>query len=633
MIRSAKPALWLLLFAFVYAMGHMLWYWQTPLGQNPTLDGQENLILSEQIANGTLAKEPFYRAMLYPALLALLPIHWMVLGILCHLTNTLLSMALSRRIWKNAYAPLISGALVGFNPVLLHFAFDPLDATLAIMLFLSGFYLLSISGDRSQVSLAKVIAGGFLVTLAALARPHFFTVLLPLCGLSFAAAFLLKRYRIAALTLLATCLSSLAIYGAIQKAHGGAFAIMPTQGGFNLWKSNYSQANGLYLQQSLNFHYDGEHKNPSRMESEILFQRETGRSGTQAEQSAYWKSKTLKYITENPLPWLKLMSFKAYAWIHNFEQYNNKTYSFHKELSPWLRYNPIGWGLIIAAAAVAVTLASKSANRALLIAATLAIALYSSGALLYMASARFRLPLVPLIALIAGGLPLVATRWRSLATSRRIQGLGFAGAIAFLVFFPVESLTSKSTYQQDAMLLADAASRAGQDGKAFFWAEETLSLNPDRQDAKRLRLLTYYNLVATGNEASTGKLWSDFEADLDTITLDDPYIDFVRGVAYWNLKDIPSATETWSQSFEKHGWNASSSLAALLRTNTAVPHPLPRFQASALPPNALLVYTLNQANRQSLRETMGFNFPQSQEFYHSIGQSLNRVLPIDPKKR
>ncbi len=116
MIRSAKPAFWLLLFAFVYAMGHMLWYWQTPLGQNPTLDGQENLILAYQIANGSLAKEPFYRAMLYPALLAILPIHWMLLGILCHLANTLLAMRLSSRVWKNARSALVTGALVGFNP-------------------------------------------------------------------------------------------------------------------------------------------------------------------------------------------------------------------------------------------------------------------------------------------------------------------------------------------------------------------------------------------------------------------------------------------------------------------------------------------------------------------------------------
>lgn len=197
MIRSAKPALWLLLFVVVYAIGHMLWYWQTPLGQLPALDGQENLILAEQIASGSLAKEPFYRAMLYPALLAILPIHWMFLGILCHLANTLLSMALSSRIWKTETAPLVTGALVGFNPVLLHFAFERLDATLAITLILAGFYLLAISRKNEEAfSLNKVAAGALFLVSAALARPHFFAVVFPRCGASLGAAVFLKRYSI-----------------------------------------------------------------------------------------------------------------------------------------------------------------------------------------------------------------------------------------------------------------------------------------------------------------------------------------------------------------------------------------------------------------------------------------------------
>ncbi|HCR30535.1 MAG TPA: hypothetical protein DIV79_11010 [Opitutae bacterium] len=322
-----------------------------------------------------------------------------------------------------------------------------------ITLFLSGFFLLAISLDKERISLTKIVSGGIFLALAALARPHFFAVLLTLCGLSLGAVLLLRQYRIAALAFLAICMSCLAIYGAVQMAHSGTFAIMPTQGGFNLWKSNHSQANGLYLQQSLKFHYNGEHKNPSRMESEIL-------------------------------------------------------------------------------------------------------------------------------------------------------------------------------YQQDTMLLADAASRVGQDEEAFFWSEESLALNPNRQDARRLRLLAFYNLVATGDEISTGKRWNDFKEDLESLSLDDPYLDFVRGVAYWNLNDLPAATETWLSSFTKHGWNASSSLAALLHTNASAPHKLPSFQSSSLPPNALLIYALNQSNRQPLRESIGFHFPQSKDFYLAVEQSLNRVLPI-----
>jgi hypothetical protein len=53
------------------------------------------------------------------------------------------------------------------------------------------------------------------------------------------------------MALLAACVAPLFIYGAIQKTHSGTFAIVPTQGGFALWASDHSKANGLYYQQSL----------------------------------------------------------------------------------------------------------------------------------------------------------------------------------------------------------------------------------------------------------------------------------------------------------------------------------------------------------------------------------------------
>src|SRR4051794_38567664 len=60
----------LALVALVYGGGHLLWYWGTPLGQSAVLDERENLQLAAQITSGTLAHEPFYRAMGYPLLLA-----------------------------------------------------------------------------------------------------------------------------------------------------------------------------------------------------------------------------------------------------------------------------------------------------------------------------------------------------------------------------------------------------------------------------------------------------------------------------------------------------------------------------------------------------------------------------------
>src|SRR5690606_27536219 len=108
------------------------------------------------------------------------------------------------------------------------------------------------------------------------------------------------------------------------------------------------------------------------------------------------------YILDNPVAWLKLEAFKLYAVFNDFEQYNNKTYSFHKSLSPWLRYNPISWGILLILAATCSSVLWHQKRRDLL--ATLFIAgAFGSGLLLYMASARFRLPLVPILAILTGG--------------------------------------------------------------------------------------------------------------------------------------------------------------------------------------------------------------------------------------
>ncbi len=61
---------WVLLATLGYGLLYLSWYWGTPLGQSPVLDGAENLLIAEAIADATLPTEPFYRAMLYPCVLS-----------------------------------------------------------------------------------------------------------------------------------------------------------------------------------------------------------------------------------------------------------------------------------------------------------------------------------------------------------------------------------------------------------------------------------------------------------------------------------------------------------------------------------------------------------------------------------
>ncbi len=311
-MRVSKSVFWLLLIVATYSLGYAIWYWQTPLGQVPALDGQENLIIAEQIRVGALPDEPFYRAMLYPTVLAILPIHWMVLGLLCHFANTLLAMTLSRRLWNHEASALISGALVGCNPVLLHFALDPLDTTFAITLFLSGLAFFATTTDWTKVSI-RIGLGGCAIALAALARPHFLAILLPFILAAIVLGFASSRFRSAGWTFAITAIAPLAILGGIQLTRGDSFRILPTQGAYNLWVSNNANANGLYYSQTLSFHYVGEHKNPAKMESEALYLEERGEEGTVDERSAYWRNATIDHIQSDPIAWIKLMTFKGYA--------------------------------------------------------------------------------------------------------------------------------------------------------------------------------------------------------------------------------------------------------------------------------------------------------------------------------
>ena len=99
----------------VYGVGYLIWYLGTPLGRAPQLDGAENLALAGKIVAGTLPHEPFYRAMLYPAVLAVplklglpvenLPAFASIFGLFCHFAIALGVARLSTRLWNRICAP------------------------------------------------------------------------------------------------------------------------------------------------------------------------------------------------------------------------------------------------------------------------------------------------------------------------------------------------------------------------------------------------------------------------------------------------------------------------------------------------------------------------------------------------
>ncbi len=223
---------------------------------------------------------------------------------------------------------------------------------------------------------------------------------------------------------------------------------------------------------------------------------------------------------------------------------------------------------------------SQYANTVLWIGFGIAI-LYTFGSIIYMASARFRLPLAPLLAIVAGGAPLLWVQWGSIAMNRKIKSFAATAVCIAIAYSQFGSVASTNTIQQDTMLLADTSARLGRDLDAHNWANRTLELNANRQDARRLRLLSFYNLEATGESESTKMSWHDFAEDLETISIQDPFCDYVKGVAHWNYGNRARATQIWNDNFKRYHWDASSSLAALIYTRIA-------------PSRAVFLHTINR---------------------------------------
>jgi hypothetical protein len=515
----------------LYAAGYLFWYSATPLGLHPVLDGREILLLAEQMAMGSLPAEPFYRAPLYPALLALLIDSGLalpdpafaarVLNFLLHCVSTALVGLLALHLWRRELAALLAAALFGLNPVVLHFVGDPLDITLAITLMLGGTYaaLRAAADDRA---LGCSALAGVLHALATLARPQLIVLF---AGWSF---WLLTRHcgwgsRVLGLgvALVPAMLVFLSM-GAINHALSGRFLVLPWQGAFNLWAANHRGADGRYFEQTTRIASYVEGVNPARLEAERLYRaRQPGQPEDWATTARYWRHAALTEVQADPLAWLGLLIRKTWYLLNNFEQYNNKTYAVHKARSPWLAPNPLCWGLLIGLAVCGwLQLADRASARLL----ALLVMAYAGGLLLSYVSARFRLPLVPLAAALGGGVACARLKTAPFALA--------AGAlVAGLALLPLPAADRERTFVQDHLLLARAALESGATEEAEAHARTALGLVPGHGAALEIVCVARFN--AWTHSAQRSDTLGPVVSACTPSAVESPVASRVLGISAW----------------------------------------------------------------------------------------------------
>jgi hypothetical protein len=564
--------------AFAYACGHLQWYLGTPLGQVPVLDERENLTFAEAIFNGALPTEPFYRAPGYALGLAGLRALGvpagnlfaaaLALGGLLHALNAALVARLARRWFADDRAALAAGLLYALHPVLVHFATQALDATPALTCFLLGLNFLPAappSGLRGWAAASVAWAA------ATLLRPHYLFVWLTLPALAATSAWPLRSGARDLLRPIGAALSGALLFLAVagwQWQVSRVAGFLPWQGAYNLWAANQPGAHGRYYVQHVSLPDALARENPARVESALLYQRETGLPPTDiAAMNAHWRHRFVGYVAAHPFSWAGLLARKTYALLNDWEQYNNKTFAFHQARSPWLRWNPLSWGVLFVLGVAGFAQLAVTAPRR---AAALAVIAGASAAsvLLFYVSARFRLPLAAVLAVLAGGALAAPRFWRTWPRPRRLA-LGSVLVLALVTTFSnFGGVRDRAPMVQDHALLARAAQTVGDDATAFAEATAALALQPAHPDALRIAVAAYFNQLLAGHahpadEAGWLAVGRRF---LATPADDAPELRAVAALALWRAGDRPTALAEW----RRLGANPAALAARLLAGDTTV---------------------------------------------------------------
>lgn len=488
------------LLVLVYGLFYLSYFWQTPLGQTPVLDGSENISLAQQIANGTLSKEPFYRSMLYPAYLSIFchlgfnsisELFWIasLSGMIFHFVCSILLYNLSQALWGDKKAAILCLLIYGFYTPAVFFAAEPFDMTISIA-FMLGSVLVYICAINNKKSLVFLLSG-ILLGISALFRSNVLPV-----------AIIFVVYPFFNHSLIKKSLLSIAGLGLIMLAGGfacyyqsGEFRLLPWQGASNLYSANNRKANGKFFKHSIFLPDREAGTNPTRLESEIIYSRETGKQKPFDidDFNRFWTQKTINEIKEAPLEWLTLIFHKYYFLFNNYEQYNNKTFSFHKQISPPLMYNPLCYGILVILLFLSLANLNDIYDKSKIYTVFAGIIFLSFGIIGFYVSARFRLLITPLMAAIGSG--FFRLDYIEMKSRKNFFIASFCIAVTFSALFNVNDT---STYREDRLLNAFACSRLGYDEDQFLWADRVLSEDPENIQAIRLKLVAFTNLVFFG---------------------------------------------------------------------------------------------------------------------------------------
>lgn len=515
--RTRRVLFWVGALAAAVRLVYFSEHTQSAFFGAPVLDEKFYDTIARALVEGRdfAAINPGFRPLLYPQFLAvsyrlggdwgfaLASLAQHFLGVL----TAVLVAALAIRLHRRPVAGAVAGGLYVLAGPPLFFEGEILITALFTFLVTVLLWILTRAGlgaRRAPIWLAV----GMWTAFAAQARPNIllFLAAFPAAALLFERRWadepssvesrpgMLLRILFGALPVIGVFLV-LAVVGVIQKERIGRFQLLPNAGGINFYLGNKAGADGMIPRQDRSITYGEEYRDSVQVFSVEAYAQDHQESVDPlnvdlgavdpAEVSRYWRARTLREIGDDPGRWLGLMSRKLFFLLWNREIPNNKSYAFIRDQeSVLLRYLPVRWWLLLSLGLVGSVHAWRRGDRHLLFWVATLVLFLALGILLFFVNSRYRVPLWPAMAILAGGaLPELADRWRERTFGK--LGLWVASIVVLVVLSLFNWLAVPAqSHGRDHFFRSLAYWEKGDLERAELDARQSVRLDPDAAAAR-----------------------------------------------------------------------------------------------------------------------------------------------------
>ncbi len=398
---SKKTLAAIFLFALLLRLIYLLQIYHNPTFNYPTLDAAYHDEWAQAVAQGKLTQpQAFFRAPLYPYFLGLIYFifghNYLVPRILQHLIGSLsvvLLVVLTNRLFGKKIA-LTAGLVFAAYATVIYYEGELLLDSLLIPIDLLIFIFLYKAKDNP--SFANWGLAGLCLGLSAITRPNillFVPVVLIWLFWSFRKTESAKRrLYFAAVFIMGMVLPILPVAGHNYRAEK-SLVLIASQGGVNFYIGNNPRSNGYSSIIPGRPGYNWKLSDVSE-----AARQETGQNLSSGRLSNFWYKKGLEFWYQNPAQALRLTLKKTSLFFSAIEISNDQDiYPFWK--NSWLiRALPVGFWIIGPLGFLGIIFTFTNRKARLL---SLFVLVYSLSVIAFFVNARFRLPILPFMALFA----------------------------------------------------------------------------------------------------------------------------------------------------------------------------------------------------------------------------------------